>query len=50
MDFLANLMWVIAAGIGLLLGCALFGGFIAENDKAKANRYLANKYDQEKHL
>lgn len=45
MGLLTGLMWVIGL---LALGCvglAFVGSFMLENDKAKANAFLANKYE-----
>lgn len=48
MDFLVVVMWGITILAVVFVMFCFVGMFLLEGDKAKANRYLADKFDQER--
>lgn len=47
MDVIVVVMWTMAILAGGFVLFCFVGMFMLEGDKAKANRYLADKFDQE---
>ena len=47
MGFLVVCIWVVVALVVALVFMSFFGALVLENDKDKANRYLAKKLDEE---